>query len=114
MSRTFKDRPYRIPAREALDHGFVRDSRPPRPVTGDVWSADMAGYFHSRRNRRNHLPLRRWGDWRWIEGDWVTDYGSRHEIRARLRLAAEAYNHGLMTDDWDDPVVYQRRRCWHL
>lgn len=111
MSRTYKDRPYRLAQCEALDHGYVFQWRwNPNPM--DLFSADVEAYAYSRHNTRFHLPLRHWSDWRWIEGDWETDCGNERRIAQRLHMACREANSGFMDDDWDDPLVYQRRRRW--
>lgn len=111
MSRTYKDRPYRLAQREAMDHGYVSlhgwTDDPTR-----LFLADVGTYVRSRHNVRCHLPLRRYEDWRWIEGDWESDYGNERRIAQHLHMACREANSGLMDDDWDDPVVYQRRRRW--
>lgn len=115
MSRTFKDRPYRVVAREALDHGYRRISywsAVSRPDSDDVWYADVEGYAYTRHNRNLHVQLDRMRMFRWIEGGWSTDYGLPREVRDRLRLAVRDANSGLIDEDWDDPVLYQRRRIW--
>lgn len=114
MSRTYKDRPYRLAVREAQEAGYVVHV-PFRPLFAatSAWYTDVDGYAYTRHNRRIHLPLRRFSDWRWIEGDWMTDHGDARQIRQHLKMACRDANSGLMSDDWDDPVVYQRRRRWY-
>lgn len=112
MSRTYKDRPYHLAQREALEHGFIFrswlhvDSKP-------LFCADVESYAYSRHRVLKHLPLRRYSDWRWIEGDWESDYGDERRIAQHLHMACRESNSGLVDDDWDDPVVYQRRRRWY-
>lgn len=110
MSRTFKDKPYSVIEEDARSCGFSRTR-----TFGWGYSfeeIDLKGYAYSRK-RNPHVPARRWCDWRWIEDDWYTDYGSETEIRDALRAAVVTYNKGGMDEDWDEPVVYQRRRRWY-
>lgn len=113
MSRTFKDRPYRLREAEAVAAGCLFYTL--RCGGQDCFSAvgDVDGYEYSRHNHRTHAPIRRYSDWRWIEGDWCTDYGApRCEVARRLRGVCGLANGGALDADWDDPVVYQRRRRW--
>lgn len=112
MSRTFKDRPYQVAQYEALAHGYRLNRYACwRPQPPD-WYADVEGYARTRHNRNMHLALRRMRDCRWIEDDWSTDYGKPWRVRDRLRHATRAANTGLVDRDWDDPVLYQKRRIW--
>ncbi|PWG66641.1 hypothetical protein [Bifidobacterium callitrichidarum] len=114
MSRTYKDQPYRLFQKKAIEHGYRRIRWiTPLPVD-DTWYADVDGYLYSRHNQRVHAPLRHYSDWRWIEDDWLTDYGNERHIKQRLKMACQTANSGLMDADWDDPLVYQRRRTWYL
>ena len=61
MSRTFKDKPYRVLEREAMEHGYTylrynrMHSAEPPTLEGDV-----AAYAYSR-GRKAHIPSgRRW------------------------------------------------------
>ena len=56
MSRTFKDKPYRVLKREALEHGYtyLRHNwmHPTEPPTVE---GDVAAYSYSR-GRKEHIP----------------------------------------------------------
>lgn len=110
MSRTFKDKPYFVIREDARACGFSRTH-----TFGWGYSfeeIDLKGYAYSRKTKQ-HVPVRRWSDWRWIEDDWYTDYGSKSRIRDELHEATNEYNSGMMDEDWDEPTVYQRRRRWY-
>lgn len=71
MSRTFKDKPYRVLEREAMEHGYTylrynrMHSAEPPTLEGDV-----AAYAYSR-GRKAHIPSgRRWHNWHDCEDDW--------------------------------------------
>lgn len=113
MSRTFKDKPYRVLKREALEHGYtylrhnwMHPSEPP------TFEGDVTAYAYSQ-SRKAHIPSgRRWHSWHDYEDDWYPDYVGRHTVRDRCRLAVREANAGLMDDDWDDPRLYRRRVKW--
>lgn len=114
MSRTYKDRPYRLFQKKAAENGYWRILWITPFEVDDTWYADTDGYLYSRHNQRIHVPLKHYADWRWVEDDWLTDYGNEHRIKQLLKQACDTANNGLMDDDWDNPLVYQRRRSWHL
>ncbi|MBT1162972.1 hypothetical protein [Bifidobacterium sp. SO1] len=111
MSRTYKDRNYKQLEREALRFGFTYINhhyglRPPELV-GDVDA------YVAHRGRKAHLrTYNRWHDWRDYESDWAPDYGIPSAIRDHLTVARHAANSGLLDEDWDDPIVYQRHIRW--
>lgn len=110
MSRTYKDRPFFLIREDARSRGFSHVR-----VFGWGFSReeiDLRGYAYTRK-RNPHIPVRRWCDWRWIEDDWHTDYGSDTRIRDMLHVAVDEYNSGRLDEDWDEPNVYQRRRRWY-
>ena len=84
MSRTFKDKPYRVLKREAMEHG----------------------YTYLRYNWMH------WHNWHDCEDDWYPDYVNRRTVRDRCRIAVREANDGVMDDDWDDPRLYRRRVKW--
>lgn len=93
MSRTFKDKPYRVLEREAMEHGYTylrynrMHSAEPPTLEGDV-----AAYAYSR-GRKAHIPSgRRWHNWHDCEDDWYPDYVSRRTVRDRIRLAVREAN----------------------
>ncbi|PJM74798.1 hypothetical protein [Bifidobacterium simiarum] len=114
MSKTYKDRPYYLAEREALAVGYDNGWWTRWVTVKPEWRADVDGYAYTRHNHRTHLRLRRRSDWRWIEGDWSTDYGNERRIGQLLKMACREANSGLMSEDWDDPLVYQRRRRWYM
>lgn len=64
MSRTFKDKPYRVLEREALEHGYayLRHNwmHPTEPPTLE---GDVTAYAYSQ-SRKAHIPSgRRWHSW---------------------------------------------------
>lgn len=75
MSRTFKDKPYRVLEREALEHGYtylrhnwMHPSEPP------TLEGDVTAYAYSQ-SRKAHIPSgRRWHSWHDYEDDWYPDY----------------------------------------
>ncbi|WP_133119390.1 hypothetical protein [Bifidobacterium scaligerum] len=112
MSRTWKDRPYRIMEAEAKRAGYTHNtywllpysvSREPVP--------DVTSYAYAT-SCNAHIPARRIRDYRWIEDDWIPDYGASHRVRKALNAAPIAANNGYDMRDWDDPIAYQRRRRW--
>ena len=105
MSRTFKDKPYHVLKREALEHGYtyLRHNwmHPTEPPTLE---GDVTAYAYSQ-SRKAHIPSgRRWHSWHDYEDDWYPDYVGRHTVRDRCRLAVREADTGLMDDDWDDPL----------
>ena len=70
MSRTFKDKPYRVLKREALEHGYtylrhnwMHPSEPP------TLEGDVTAYAYSQ-SRKAHIPSgRRWHSWHDYEDD---------------------------------------------
>lgn len=75
MSRTFKDKPYRVLEREALEHGYayLRHNwmHPTEPPTLE---GDVTAYAYSQ-SRKAHIPSgRRWHSWHDYEDDWYPDY----------------------------------------
>lgn len=88
MSRTFKDKPYRVLEREALEHGYtyLRHNwmHPTEPPTLE---GDVTAYAYSQ-SRKAHIPSgRRWHSWHDYEDDRYPDYVGRHTVRDRCRLA---------------------------
>lgn len=113
MSRTFKDKPYRVLEREALEHGYtyLRHNwmHPTEPPTLE---GDVTAYAYSQ-SRKAHIPSgRRWHSWHDYEDDRYPDYVGRHTVRDRCRLAVREADTGLMDNDWDDPRLYRRRVKW--
>lgn len=113
MSRTFKDKPYRVLEREALEHGYTylryNWMHPTEPPTVE---GDVAAYSYSR-GRKEHIPFGyRWHSWHDYEDGWYPDYVGRHTVRDRCRIAVREADTGLMDDDWDDPRLYRRRVKW--
>ena len=116
MSRTFKDKPYRVLKREALEHGYTylryNWMHPTEPPTVE---GDVAAYSYSR-GRKEHIPFGyRWHNWHDYEDGWHPDYVNRRTVRDRCRIAVREANDGVMDDDWDDPRLYRRRvkwECW--
>lgn len=107
MSRTFKDRPYRLAVEEAKQHGVVWTHWNGATV------GDACAYGWMTGNRM-HVPLDRMRCWYFIEDDWYPTYGNERRIRQTLKQAANSFNHGLADEDWDEPEVYQRRRVWRI
>ncbi|RSX56935.1 hypothetical protein D2E24_0880 [Bifidobacterium samirii] len=105
MSRTYKDRPYRLDIRAALVDEYLDSSAEAWPHASRESLADVVRYGYTRHNRNMHLPLRRRSNWRWIEGDRIPEYGNARRIRQHLKMACRGANSGLMDDDWDDPIV---------
>ena len=98
MSRTFKDKPYRVLKREALEHGYtyLRHNwmHPTEPPTVE---GDVAAYSYSR-GRKEHIPSgHRWHGWHDYEDDWYPDYVGRHTVRDRCRIAVRGANTGSWT-----------------
>ena len=113
MSRTYKDLPYRLARLNAERPGYRRLRWLLSWLPDEQrFEPDVAGYEYSRHNHRTHVPIRRYRDWRWIEDDWTLDYGNETQIRDRLKIAVTEYNNGNLDEDWDDPIVYQRRIRW--
>ena len=113
MSRTFKDKPYRVLEREALEHGYayLRHNwmHPTEPPTLE---GDVAAYSYSR-GRKEDIPFGyRWHNWHDYEDGWHPDYVNRRTVRDRCRIAVREANDGVMDDDWDDPRLYRRRVKW--
>lgn len=112
MSRTYKDKPYRVFESEAKSHGFAHHelwfaADEPREVI------EVGKYAYSKGN--THIPVRRHTRIRFIESEWwYTDYGNESAIRDTLHKAAVDYNNGVLDEDWDDVRAYQRRRRWHM
>ncbi|TPF95284.1 hypothetical protein [Bifidobacterium sp. UTBIF-78] len=109
MSRTWKDRPYRVMQNEAAKAGCLRppyySRHKPAPLVPDVKTyAYVTG-------RDVHIPARRFTICHLAE-DWDTDYGSRRAIRDALKAAIRDANSGIDMRDWDHPIAYQRRRRW--
>lgn len=109
MSRTWKDRPYKLAEREAIRHGYI--------ILRRDWL--HGGYrtignvdLYRRMSRRPVRAHSRWHDWRDYENDWHPEYGNGTRVRDALHVAADTYNSGSMDGDWDDPDVYQKRRTW--
>lgn len=113
MSRTWKDRPYRIMETEAERAGYMHTRRWPLPhnMSATRLVPDVTAYAYAT-NHNLHIPARRIKDYRWIEDDWIPDYGASHRVREALNAAAIAANNGHSMHDWDDPIAYQRRRRW--
>lgn len=115
MSRTDKDKPYRILEQEARNHGYLRLQH--TYLGNGRWAMtpdapDVATYAHTQGSKA-HIPAGdRWHDWRDYELDWAPDYGSPTIIRNHLQQTIHTANSGLMDEDWDDPVLYQRRVRW--
>lgn len=105
MARTWKDKPYKVMEREAVEHGCtltLRDWRNrPRVV------ADIEAYLRRIHRHARIRPRHDYG-----EDLWRPSYGNEAVIRDRLHMAATAHNSMLMDADWDDPDVYRRRRSW--
>lgn len=112
MSRTWKDRPYRIMEDEAKRAGYLRSWYWPLPRGASSRLVPDVRTYAYAAGRNVHIPARRMHDWRWIEDDWTTDYGASHRVREALNAAAIAANNGYDMRDWDDPIAYQRRRRW--
>ena len=108
MSRTYKDKPYRLVEQEAIEHGYWElwpDWRGGYRIVGDT-------YAYRNATGKRYRTYSRWHDYRDYEAEWNPDYGDPKRIRMILRQAADAHNHGIMDEDWDDSTVYQRRRAW--
>lgn len=58
MSRTFKDLPYRVAERQALDHGYAYRAWDGRE------HGDVEAWQRSRYNARIHLAVDDWHDYR--------------------------------------------------
>lgn len=109
MSRTYKDKPYKVLEREAVEHGCMRQRVD--YLTGRCETvADVDSY--QRMFHRHARAYSRWHDWRDFENEWHPEYGNRTRVRDALHVAADAYNSGGADEDWDNPDVYQRRRAW--
>ena len=98
MSRTFKDKPYRVLEREALEHGYtyLRHNwmHPTEPPTVE---GDVAAYSYSR-GRKEHIPSgHRWHSWHDYEDDWYPDYVGRHTVRDRVRPVPSPRQVGMLT-----------------
>lgn len=108
MSRTWKDRPYRLSEREAINAGYWYIW----PNIHGGWDVhgDVASYRAA--TGKPVCSHSRWNDYRDYEREWRPSYGNPTRIRSILRHAADEHNCGLMDADWDDPIVYQRRRIW--
>lgn len=134
MSRTWKDRPYRVMAKEAVSNGWYSIENTWaqwNPVTGNWVPANPIEYPYTRSNlvpeveawgygsKTNvHVPSARLTMYRWIEEDWIPDWGTRRSVRDGLRDAVRTANtYGIESDEldeWDDPETMRRRIRWKL
>ncbi|MBW3090724.1 hypothetical protein [Bifidobacterium miconisargentati] len=114
MSRTWKDRPYRVMEAEAEHAGYMRNRYWPLPCCNASeirLVPDVTAYAYAV-GYDAHIPAHHMRDYRWIEDDWIPDYGANHRVREALNAATIAANNGYDMRDWDDPIAYQRRRRW--
>ena len=113
MSRTYKDKPYHVLKREALEHGctYPRYDRM-HPSEPSTLEGDVTAYAYSR-GRKAHIPSgHRWHSWHDYEDDWYPDYVNRRTVRDRCRIAVREANTGMMDAGWGDPRLYRHRIKW--
>ena len=101
MSRTWKDRPYRVMQAEAIHAGCLRMRPYYHPFDNPLTlEPDVVAYAYAA-DHNTHIPAQRFTLCRFVERSWTTDYGTRRQA-----------NSGHDMRDWDNPMAYQRRRRW--
>lgn len=112
MSRTWKDRPYRVMQAEATHAGCLRMRPYYHPFDDPLTlKPDVVAYAYAA-DHNTHIPARRFTLCRFVERSWTTDYGTRRQVCEALHDAANQANSGHDMRDWDNPMAYQRRRRW--
>lgn len=111
MSRTYKDKNYKLLEREAAQHGFLEIDNHSGLAPAE-WTGNVTAYANHAGRKQHIHAYTRWHDWRDYENDWYPNWGSRSQLRDRLTVARHLANNGFMTLDWDDPIVYQQRAAW--
>lgn len=88
MSRTWKDRPYRVMQAEATHAGCLRMRPYYHPFDDPLTlKPDIVAYAYAA-DHNTHIPARRFTLCRFVERSWTTDYGTRRQVREALHDAA--------------------------